>query len=151
MFSAAAHSHVLVQPRSLVPRALPVDPVPLILVVFTYFLDILLNFYFTIFSFQFPSYLFNFYVCKAFVCPDLPSLICPLLSYRKDSYFIPYFLHSLSIFSFFWAYSLSNTQLQSCLLPFPTSFFLLFDPLLDDDLLRPDQVPHACWMPHLHN
>ena len=26
MFSAAAHFHVLVQPRSLVPLALPIDP-----------------------------------------------------------------------------------------------------------------------------
>ena len=127
MFSAAAHSHVLVQPRSLAPRALPVDPIPLILVVFTYFLDILLNFYFTIFLFQFPSYLFNFYVCKPFVCPDLPSLICSLLSYRKDSYFIPYFLHSLSIFPFFGLtlYPTLNYNLVYCLFSLHSSFCLI--------------------------
>ena len=41
---------------------------------------------------------------------------------------------------FLWAHSLANTHLQSCLLSFPTSFSLLFDPLLDDDLLKLDQV-----------
>ena len=44
-----------------------------------------------------------------------------MVSYRKNSYFIPYFLHFFSIF-LLWAQSLSNTQLQSCLLPFPASF-----------------------------
>ena len=65
--------------------------------------------------------------------------------------FHPIFSSFFVYIFFLWAHSLSNIQLQSCLLPFSISFSLLFDLLFDDNLLRPDQVPHACWTGHLHN
>ena len=74
MFPAAAHTHVLVQPRLLCP--LPFWLALLILVVFDYFLVILPNFHCTITSFPLTSYFFDFYVCKPLVCPGLSCDIC---------------------------------------------------------------------------
>ena len=50
-----------------------------------------------------------------------------MLSYRKNFYFIPYFLHSLSIFSFcgLTPYLTLNYNLVYCLFPFHSPFCLI--------------------------
>ena len=90
------------------------------------FLVILLNFYCTIASFPMPSYFFD--VLKPHICPGLSSLISKsLLSYSRNSYFIPYFLQLLSIFSFcvLTPYPTINKHLLCCLFPFHSLFFLI--------------------------
>ena len=143
MISAAAHSHLLVQPRSLVPLALPVDPAYSRCVQFFPGHSPKLPLYY-FFRFKFllifsisisVSHLFV-RICLAWSA-NLCSVTGKALIHPIFSLFFVYIF-------FLWAHSLSNTHLQSCLLPFPTSFSLSFDPLLDDDLQRPDQVPHAC-------
>ena len=85
---------------------------------FNYFLVILPNFHFTIISFQFPSYFFDFYVCKPLVYPLIFAQLQEKILFHPifSSFFVYIFL--------LWVQSLSNTQ--SCLLPFLISFFFVW-------------------------
>ena len=115
-FSAATQSHVSVQARPLVSLAFPIDP--------AYSLCVQL---FPSHSTEFP--LNNFYLPISFLflkflrlqatCLLASALLDLLLSYRKKPYFIPYFLHSLSTFSFcgLSPYPSLNYNLVYC--PFP--------------------------------
>ena len=115
-FSAATQSHVSVQARPLVSLAFPIDP--------AYSLCVQL---FPSHSTEFPlnnfylpiSFLFLKFLCLQATCLLASALLDLLLSYRKKPYFIPYFLHSLSTFSFcgLSPYPSLNYNLVYC--PFP--------------------------------
>ena len=115
-FSAATQSHVSVQARPLVSLAFPIDP--------AYSLCVQL---FPSHSTEFPlnnfylpiSFLFLKFLCLQATCLLASALLDLLLSYRKKPYFIPYFFHSLSTFSFcgLSPYPSLNYNLVYC--PFP--------------------------------
>ena len=139
MLAASAHSHVLVQTRSPVPLAPPINP-------FHYHcVDLFpghspqLPLYY--FSFQFPSYFFDF-------CVYLFVRIClawsgNLWSVTGKSPISSYIFFILCLYFLFVGSLLIQHSITVLFTAFPTSFSILFDPLFDDNLLRPDQVPHG--------
>ena len=127
-FSAAAHSHVLVQPRSYVPLALPIDPDYSRCLFPGHSTELPLYYFFCTNFFLISSISMSVSHLYSVSHLDLPNSIClSLLSYRKNSYFIPYFLHSLSISSFcgLTPYTALSYNLVYCLFPLYSLFSLI--------------------------
>ena len=109
MFSATAHSHVLVQPRFLVPLALPIDPAyPRCVQLFPGHFPQLPLYYFFIPIF----FLFLRLLClQATFFPDLPKFNLLIFAQLQEKFlFHPIFSSFLVYIFFLWAYSLSKTQ-----------------------------------------